>query len=151
MHQVFYSFENGSTMDKPKSGRPRLSRTNEHVDCLNNSVRDDQHISIRKGASALICSIFYTQLWNCTSMKSSWCKNKNRRIKVKGLISLTMWQSAFQHSTTSWNRIRLICTSTDMWTSRIVVTLPQRIRKGSIRNSFIHLKCLYGLRDRQHE
>lgn len=45
--------ETGSTLDKPKSGRPRLSRTEENVERVNQSVRVDPDLSIRKRASAL--------------------------------------------------------------------------------------------------
>lgn len=45
--------ETGTTLDKSKSGRPRSSRTVENVESVNQSVRDDPNLSIRKRASAL--------------------------------------------------------------------------------------------------
>lgn len=45
--------ETGTTLEKPKSGRPRSSRTVENVERANESVRDDPSLSIRKRASAL--------------------------------------------------------------------------------------------------
>jgi len=45
--------ETGSTLEKPKSGRPRSSRTVENVESVNLSVHDNPNLSIRKRASAL--------------------------------------------------------------------------------------------------
>ena len=45
--------ETGSTLEKPKSGRPRTSRTAENVERVSRSVRNDKNLSIRKRASAL--------------------------------------------------------------------------------------------------
>ena len=45
--------ETGSTLDKPKSGQPRLSRTEENVERVNQSVCVDLDFSIHKRASAL--------------------------------------------------------------------------------------------------
>ncbi|XP_077294058.1 uncharacterized protein LOC143916716 isoform X2 [Arctopsyche grandis] len=45
--------ETGTMLDKPKSGRPRSSRTAENVESVNQSVRDHPNLSIRKRASAL--------------------------------------------------------------------------------------------------
>jgi len=43
----------GSTLENPKSGRPRSSRTYESVESVNQSMHDDPNLSIRKHAKAL--------------------------------------------------------------------------------------------------
>ena len=45
--------ESGSSLEKPKSGRSRSSRTVENVGRVNQCVRHDPNLSIRKRASAL--------------------------------------------------------------------------------------------------
>lgn len=45
--------ETGSTMDKRKSGRPRSSRSDENVEMVNQSIRDNPDLSVRKRAHAL--------------------------------------------------------------------------------------------------
>ncbi|KAL4710049.1 hypothetical protein ACJJTC_011634 [Scirpophaga incertulas] len=60
--------ETGSTLEKPKSGRPRTSRTAENVDSVTQSIRDDPNLSIRKRAVALnvhrssLCRILHKDL-----------------------------------------------------------------------------------------
>ena len=59
MPQAFLLFKSkslkraGKTLEKPKSVRLRSSRTVENVGRVNQSVRDDPNLSIRKRASAL--------------------------------------------------------------------------------------------------
>lgn len=60
--------ETGSTLDKPKSGRPRSSRTVQNVDSVAESILDDPNLSIRKRAVALnvhrssLCRILHQDL-----------------------------------------------------------------------------------------
>lgn len=60
--------ETGSTLEKPKSGRPRSSRTVKNVESVAQSIREDPNISIRKRAVALnvhrssLCRILHKDL-----------------------------------------------------------------------------------------
>lgn len=45
--------ETGSTLDKPRSGRPRTSRTEQNIDTVAESIRENPTQSTRKRSSAL--------------------------------------------------------------------------------------------------